>query len=168
MSVRLVTTPWLTKNFAGDGLDTRRHLGGLKGTGRPDGTAPEAARRPRIGGPPAYHPAMLLALDIGNTNLTIGLFRAGALLATRRAATDTRATADELELVLGGLLGLDGIGLADLDAIALASVVPVVSDAVESIASRRDVRLISATAGTVPIAVRVDRPGDVGADRLVN
>ena len=79
-------------------------------------------------GLPAYHPAMLLALDIGNTNVTVGLFRAGALLATRRAATNTRATPDELELVLGGLLGLDGIGLADLDAIALASVVPVVTE----------------------------------------
>ena len=61
-------------------------------------------------GPPAYHPAMLLALDIGNTNVTLGLFRAGALLATRRAATDPRATADELELLLDGLLRLDGIG----------------------------------------------------------
>jgi len=119
-------------------------------------------------GPPAYHPAMLLALDIGNTNVTVGLFRAGALLATRRAATDTRATADELELVLDGLLGLDGIGLADLDAIALASVVPVVTGEIESIAARHDIRLVSATAGSVPLAVRVDRPGDVGADRLVN
>ena len=44
--------------------------------------------------------AMLLALDIGNTNVTLGLFRAGALLATRRAATAPRATADELEVLL--------------------------------------------------------------------
>ena len=60
-------------------------------------------RGPRIIG------AMLLALDIGNTNVTLGLFRAGALLATRRAATDPRATTDELELLLDGLLRLDGI-----------------------------------------------------------
>ena len=111
---------------------------------------------------------MLLALDIGNTNVTAGTFRAGALIATRRAATDTGATTDELELVLGGLLGLDGIDLGDLDAIALASVVPAVTGAVESIAARHDIPLVTATAGTVPIAVRVDRPGDVGADRLVN
>ena len=111
---------------------------------------------------------MLLALDIGNTNFTVGLFRAGALLATRRAATDPRATADELELLLDGLLRLDGIGLADLDAVALASVVPALTGAVESITSRHDLSLLSASAGTVPLAVRVDRPGDVGADRLVN
>ena len=52
---------------------------------------------------------MLLAIDIGNTNLKTALFRAGALLGTRRAATDPRATADEVELLIDGLLRLDGI-----------------------------------------------------------
>jgi len=112
--------------------------------------------------------AMLLAVDIGNTNVTIGLFRAGALLATRRAATDPRATTDEVELLLDGLLRLDGIALADLDAIAMASVVPAMSAAVEAIADRRGRRLLVAGVGTVPLPVRVDRPGEVGADRLVN
>jgi type III pantothenate kinase len=111
---------------------------------------------------------MLLALDVGNTNVTTGLFRAGALLATRRAATDARATADELEVALEGLLRLDGFGLADLESIALASVVPVVSAAVETLAARRERPLLVAGPGTVPLAIRVDRPGDVGADRLVN
>jgi len=111
---------------------------------------------------------MLLALDIGNTNITVGLFRAGALFATRRAATNARATTDEVELLLDGLLRLDGIALDDLDAIALASVVPALSDAVESIAARRERPLLVASAGTVPLAVRVDRPAEVGADRLIN
>jgi len=111
---------------------------------------------------------MLLALDIGNTNVTVGLFRAGALLATRRAATNPRATTDEVEFLLDGLLRLDGIAIADLDAIALASVVPILTGAVEMIAERRDRPLLVASAGTVPLAVRVDRPDDVGADRLVN
>ena len=111
---------------------------------------------------------MLLALDIGNTNITLGLFRAGALLGTRRAATKARATADELELLLSGLLQLDGLALADADAISLASVVPALTDAVEAVAERRGQTLLVATAGSVPLAVRVDRPGEVGADRLVN
>src|ERR1700693_136276 len=111
---------------------------------------------------------MLLALDIGNSNITIGLFRAGALLGTRHAATNPRATADELELLLSGLLQLDGVALGDLDSIVLASVVPAVSAAIEAIAARHDRPLLIATTGTVPLAVRVDRPGDVGADRLVN
>ena len=111
---------------------------------------------------------MLLALDIGNTNVTLGVFRAGALLATRRAATDARATTDQFELLLDGLLRLDGITTADLDVIALASVVPALADAVADLAQRREARLLVANAGTIPIAVRVDRPGEVGADRLVN
>lgn len=112
--------------------------------------------------------AMLLALDIGNTNVTFGLFRAGALLGTRRAATNPRATPDELELLLSGLLQLDGLALADIDAISLASVVPVLTAAVEAVAERRGQALVVANAGSVPIAIRVERPDEVGADRLVN
>ena len=59
---------------------------------------------------------MILLLDIGNTNVTLGLFRAGSLVATRRAATDPRGTADEFEATLDGQLGAgraDGAGAAD-------------------------------------------------------
>ena len=111
---------------------------------------------------------MLLALDVGNSNITIGLFRAGALLGTRRAVTVPSATPDEVEILLSGLLGLDGLALADLDSIVLASVVPSVTAAVEAIADRHDRSILVAAAGTLPLAVRVDRPGEVGADRLVN
>jgi type III pantothenate kinase len=111
---------------------------------------------------------MLLAIDIGNTNITTGLFRAGVLISTRRAATNGRATADEVELLLDALLRLDGLAIADLDALALASVVPALTGAVEAIAERHDRPLLVAMAGTVPIAIRVDRPSEVGADRLVN
>ncbi|MGK2850463.1 MAG: type III pantothenate kinase [Candidatus Limnocylindrales bacterium] len=111
---------------------------------------------------------MLLAIDIGNTNVTIGLLRAGALIATRRAATDARLTGDQLEVLITVLLRLDGAGLTDIRAIVCASVVPALTTHVETLASRHDLPLVTATAGTVPIAVRVDRPGEVGADRLVN
>lgn len=112
--------------------------------------------------------AMLLAIDIGNSNVTLGLFRSGALLGTRRARTDPRATADEVELLLGGLVGLEGIALADVDGFALASVVPSLTAAVEAVAERRGQGLVIASSGSIPIAIRVDRPDEVGADRLVN
>ena len=132
--------------------------------------APRASGRRGAGGRrgPRIIGAMLLALDIGNTNVTLGLFRAGALLATRRAATDPRATNDEFALLLDGLLRLDGIAAADIDAVALASVVPSLTDAVAAFVERHEASLLVAGAGTIPIAVRVDRPGEVGADRLVN
>jgi type III pantothenate kinase len=112
--------------------------------------------------------AMLLAVDIGNTNVTIGLLRAGSLVATRRAATHPTATADELEFLLDGLLRLDDVAFADVDSIACASVVPALTAGIEAVALRRERRLIVASAGTVPLAIRVDRPEQVGADRLVN
>lgn len=112
--------------------------------------------------------AMLLALDIGNTNTTLGLFRAGAMVATRRAATNARASDDEFEASLDALLRLDDASLVDVTWIVAASVVPAVSASVEIVAARRERPLLLATAGTVPIAIRVDRPAEVGADRLVN
>jgi type III pantothenate kinase len=111
---------------------------------------------------------MLLAIDIGNSNVTLGLFRAGALLGTRRARTDPRATPDQVEQLLSGLIGLDGLALGDIDGFSLASVVPSLTAAVEVVAQRRGQPLVVATSGSIPIAVRVDRPDEVGADRLVN
>ena len=111
---------------------------------------------------------MLLAVDVGNTNVTIGLFRNGALASTRRAGTRARTTADELEHLLTGLLELDDASFADVSAIVAASVVPSVTAALETVAARRERTLVVASAGTVPIPVRTERPADVGADRLVN
>jgi len=111
---------------------------------------------------------MLLAVDIGNTNVTIGLVRDGHVASVRRAATAAAGTADELELLLAGLLGLDGASLEAVAAVACASVVPSLTTALEAVAARRALPCLVAGAGTVPIAIRVDRPAEVGADRLVN
>ena len=112
---------------------------------------------------------MLLAIDIGNSNLTIGLFRAGALATSRRATTQPRATVDELELLIDGLLRLDDASFADVSAIASC----VGRAEPGRPRSRRSPpaasgRSSSPAPGTVPIAIRIDRPDEVGADRLVN
>jgi type III pantothenate kinase len=124
--------------------------------------------RPSVPRTPRIIRAMLLAIDIGNTNITVGLLRNGVLVATRRAATVPRATADEIEVLLDGLLRLDDASFGDVSAIACASVVPALTAHIESIAERRERPLTLALAGTVPLAVRTERPGEVGADRLVN
>jgi type III pantothenate kinase len=111
---------------------------------------------------------MLLAVDVGNTNITLGLFRNGSLVATRRAETHARSTPDEIEHLLDALLRLDDASFADVSEVAACSVVPSLTDALEQVAARRERPLLVAGAGNVPIAIRVDRPGDVGADRLVN
>jgi type III pantothenate kinase len=117
---------------------------------------------------------MLLAIDCGNTTLTAALAAdrdAAAAMQpgrSRHAATPAAATADELEILLDGLLGLDGRGLADVTRIVISSVVPRVGASVAAVAARRRLPVLEASAATVPLPVRVDRPGEVGPDRLVN
>jgi type III pantothenate kinase len=111
---------------------------------------------------------MLLAVDIGNSNVTIGLVRSGALIATRRAGTVPQATADELEMLLEGLLRLDDLSFADVASVACVSVVPSLTATLEAVAARRERPIVVASAGNVPIPIRVDRPEAVGADRLIN
>ena len=67
---------------------------------------------------------MLIALDIGNSSTNLGRIVDGEVVLPRRAQTSPRATADELALLLDGLLALDGGGLADVREIVAASVVP--------------------------------------------
>jgi type III pantothenate kinase len=111
---------------------------------------------------------MLLAVDIGNTNITLALVAEGAIVTTRRAGTPRTATPDELEVLLAGLIALDGRTFADLSGLAVASVVPALSATLDAVAARHGVPILVASSGNVPLAVRVDRPHEVGADRLVN
>jgi type III pantothenate kinase len=143
----------------------------------PDGSAacwpreaPNCAGR-SAGGPGggAYHRRlMLLVIDIGNTNISLGIARAGELGAARRAQTSPAATADELELLIDGLLALDSLRLTDIDEVVVASVVPALTASLADACRRRGISLLIADAQSVPLAVRVDRPTEVGADRLVN
>lgn len=111
---------------------------------------------------------MLLAVDIGNTNITLGVVDNGTITGVRRAATHRAATADELELLLAGLLDLDGHVIDDAAGMSLVSVVPAQTAIWETVANRHGIPILVAGAGTVPIAQRVDRPGEVGPDRIVN
>lgn len=111
---------------------------------------------------------MIIALDIGNTNISLGIIRGGEVDTTRHAATRPTATADELDLLMDGLLRLDGAALGQVDEIVLASVVPPLTATLTLGAERRGIRLAIADATTVPVLVRVDKPSEVGADRLVN
>src|SRR5215208_6463871 len=178
MSVGLDTTPLLTKNFAGGSSATgllllervadRRMLAQPNAGGH--AKAHEIWRVRRAGGPsgPRMIGQMLLAVDIGNTNISLAPVQGTEPGRPRRAQTRAGATPDELELLLDGLLRLDGSSLANFDRITVASVVPSLTSALRRVADTRRFELLVADAATVPIAIRVDRPAEVGADRLVN
>lgn len=111
---------------------------------------------------------MIVAIDVGNTNTSLGIVRGGEVRAARRAETRSTATAGELELTLDELLRLDGAALESVDEIVLASVVPHVTGTLDELAARRGIRVLFANATTVPIAIRIDEPTQAGDDRLVN
>jgi type III pantothenate kinase len=113
----------------------------------------------------------LLAVDIGNTNLTLGLFRDGELAGSWRATTRATATPDELAALSTQLLALGGARLEDADAAAIASVVPPLTAAMaQALAERAGVetRIVDAAALDGVLAIEIDRPAEAGADRLCN
>ena len=113
----------------------------------------------------------LLAADIGNTNVTIGLFDGDRLTRSWRATTTATATEDEVAAALAGLLALDGHRLDELDAIAIASVVPPLTETWERLAAERIgviPAVVDAAALDGILDIRIDRPSEAGADRLAN
>ena len=113
----------------------------------------------------------LLAADVGNTNVSLGLFDADRLAGSWRATTQPTASADEVAASVSALLALGGHALDELDAVAIASVVPPLTDTwrrfVAAHVSREPFVLdAEALKGVLPI--EIDRPAEAGADRLAN
>ena len=113
---------------------------------------------------------MLLAIDIGNTNVTVGAFDGNDLLTTFRLSTDTRKMPDEYAVTINQLLPLRGLSLDDVDSVAMCSVVPPLTPSFVSLAREYfGVEPLEVGSGTrTGIRVRYDSPRDVGADRIVD
>jgi type III pantothenate kinase len=113
---------------------------------------------------------VLLAIDVGNTQTHVGMFREEELVEHWRFATARFATADELATVLASLLGLRELRLADVDAAIVSAVVPTLAHEFEQVVARyfdgRGALVGPALRTGMPI--RIDRPQELGADRLVN
>ncbi|MDQ3346316.1 MAG: type III pantothenate kinase [Chloroflexota bacterium] len=113
----------------------------------------------------------LLAADIGNTNVTMGLFEDDRLVRSWRTITRANATPDEVAATLTGLLALDAHQLNELDAVALASVVPPLTETWERLVIERigvEPTIVDAVSLEGTLTIRIDRPAEAGADRLAN
>jgi type III pantothenate kinase len=108
---------------------------------------------------------MLLAVDVGNTQTALGLYRDGELADHWRLATERSSTADELGVLLAGLLDLEVV-----DAICLASTVPVLVREWEALAAKwaHAGLLVVGPGVKTGLPIRYDDPREVGADRIVN
>jgi type III pantothenate kinase len=114
---------------------------------------------------------MLLAIDVGNTNVTLGVFdQDGSLRATWRVATDHARLADEYAVLLTDLLQLEGIRPADIHRAIYASVVPALGQVFDDLLTRRfHIRPLRVGAGVkTGLRVLYEDPREVGADRIVD
>ncbi len=113
---------------------------------------------------------MLLAVGVGNTNVTIALFDGDRLVADWRVTSYRERTADEMAVELRDLFELRGIDLGVVSGVVIASVVPTINPALVE-ASRRYLKCEPVMVGPgvkTSVKVRYENPRDVGADRIAN
>jgi type III pantothenate kinase len=114
---------------------------------------------------------MILAVDVGNTNLVFALVEKGEIKARWRIATDPRRTADQYSVWLHQLLELEGFSRDEVEGVIIGTVVPRALHNLE-VLSEKYFRKTPVIAGqgtaTWPMALDVDEPQNVGADRALN
>ena len=113
---------------------------------------------------------MLLAIDIGNTNIVLGVFEHGALAQSWRLSTNRQRTADELGIWICQLFEHRRLRVEAVDGVVLASVVPQLTGATAEMAARYFGHSPLVVEGGVRTGMPIlyDTPADVGADRIVN
>jgi len=114
---------------------------------------------------------MLLAIDSGNTNIVFALFDGEKVRGEWRSSTDTNRTADEFGVWLTQLMAMEGLSRVNVDACIIASVVPAVVFALKTLCRKYfgcEALVVGDEGVELGIKVDLDRPEEVGADRLVN
>jgi type III pantothenate kinase len=114
---------------------------------------------------------MLLAIDSGNTNIVFAVYDGDTLRGEWRASTDSERTADELGVWLTQLLTIEGLNRLDITSAIIASVVPAMVFGLKTLCRRyfKCEPLVVGDEGVdLGLSILLDRPEEVGADRLVN
>jgi type III pantothenate kinase len=113
---------------------------------------------------------MLLAIDVGNTNIVIGVFRGETLIHSWRLATLRERTSDEMGVLITGLCDRYEIRQRDVDGIVIGSVVPQLTGTLVAMVTEYfgRVPLLFEPAVNSHMPVLIDNPAEVGADRVVN
>ena len=113
---------------------------------------------------------MLLALDAGNSNITIGAFEGRKLISQWRLRTVHEQTSDEWGILLRNLFSPAGLDIEKVDGIIVCSVVPPIDSTLAAMTRRyfnREAMFVGPRTD-LGLAIRYDNPNEVGADRLVN
>jgi len=113
---------------------------------------------------------MLLVIDIGNTNIALGVFEGEQLRATWRMATGVNQMADEYAALLLNLLHHRDIDISDIKEVALCSVVPPLTTTFVDLSQRyfHTTPLVVGAGVKTGVRIRMDNPREVGADRIAD
>lgn len=113
---------------------------------------------------------MLIAIDVGNTNSVIALFEKDKAVAQWRTSTSSTRTADEYAVWLSNIMAMHGYQLSDISACIISNVVPQSLFHFRNLSRRYfNCEPFVVTAATIPgVEVRIPKPSEAGADRLVN
>ena len=113
---------------------------------------------------------MLLTIDVGNTNITLGVFKGTKLIASGRIASDPYRMADEYGLILSNLLPAKGVNANQITGVSMCSVVPQMTATFVELCKKYIGQEPLIVGAGVKTGVRVlyDTPKDVGSDRIVD
>lgn len=113
---------------------------------------------------------MLLVIDVGNTNIVLGIFKEQGLVDHWRVSTDRLRTTDEYGVLIRHLFYLNGVNSEEIDAIIISSVVPPVMPTLERMCQRYFglTPLVIGPGVKTGMDIKYDNPREVGADRIVN
>ena len=112
---------------------------------------------------------LILAIDIGNTNIKFGLFSGEEMMGTRRVSTERRCTADEYGIIIKELLSGSDKSIGDVSGVVMSSVVPALNytmeHACEFLFGKKPLVVNHKT--DAGIVIDYDSPAGLGADRIV-
>ncbi|MCQ2545612.1 MAG: type III pantothenate kinase [Clostridia bacterium] len=113
---------------------------------------------------------MLLAFDVGNTNIVLGVFRDGEMVTNWRLETDNRKSADEYGMIIHQLFQYEGLDVKEVTDVIISTVVPSILYTLQHLSQKYfDTRAIVIGPGIkTGLVVKYDNPKQVGADRIVN
>lgn len=114
---------------------------------------------------------MLLTIDIGNTNITFGIYDDNQTLQHHwRLKTDHDTMPDEYGIIMLGLMRHEGLNFQQIKGVSMASVVPPLTHVFEEMIERfiKQPLLVVGTGVKTGVQIRYDSPRDVGADRIVD
>jgi type III pantothenate kinase len=113
---------------------------------------------------------MLLAFDVGNTNIVMGVFNGGKLIQNWRMETQNNKSADEYGMVVNQLFGYEGINTKDVKDVIISTVVPSTLYTLQHMSIKYFNRraLVIGPGIRTGLVVKYDNPKQVGADRIVN